>query len=190
MQAPSIPENEQARLAALHELGLSSAKGEHFDEVAAKVAAAFDAPIALVSFIDDEHQLWPGATGLPEALNTARQAARETSICGHVVSADSVLVVDDVTKDPRFADNPFLLENGIRFYAGAPLRTASGFVVGSLCVIDTKPRTFSPEDKKLLQIIADELMVKVEGELNRDSDRSLETSEYAVAAGSPSAHEI
>ena len=81
-----------------------------------------------------------------------------------------MLVVDDVTKDPRFADNPFLLENGIRFYAGAPLRTASGFVVGSLCVIDTKPRTFTDKDKKLLQIIADELMAKVEAECARGVD--------------------
>ena len=86
-QAPLVPENEQARLTALHELGLSAAKGTHFDEVAAKVAEAFEAPIALVSLVDGEHQLWPGASGLPENLNASRQAPRDTSICSHVVLA-------------------------------------------------------------------------------------------------------
>jgi GAF domain-containing protein len=75
-----------------------------------------------------------------------------------------VIVAEDVSKDSRFADDPFLIEKGIRFYAGAPLRTSSGFVLGSLCVIDTKPRTFSAKDRKLLQTIADELMAKVEAE--------------------------
>jgi GAF domain-containing protein len=168
MQAPAIPDNEQARLTALHSLGFSASKGKHFDEIASRVAEAFGTPIALVSLIDGEHQLWPGAAGLPEKLDATRQAPRDTSICGHVVADESVLVVDDVTKDPRFAENPFLLENGIRFYAGAPLRTSSGFVVGSLCVIDTKPRTFSPKDQKLLQIIADELMAKVEAECGHE----------------------
>jgi GAF domain-containing protein len=81
-----------------------------------------------------------------------------------VVADGEVLVVEDVAKDERFTSNPFLLENGIRFYAGAPLRTSSGFVLGSLCVIDIKPRSFSPKDCKFLQFIADELMSKVEAE--------------------------
>ncbi|HZW46073.1 MAG TPA: GAF domain-containing protein, partial [Microvirga sp.] len=91
-----------------------------------------------------------------------RQAPREVSICGHVVATDEVVVAEDVTKDPRFADNPLVLEKGIRFYAGAPLRTAAGLVLGSLCVIDTSPRLFSDEEKGRLQAIADELMEEVE----------------------------
>ena len=133
-----------------------------------KVAQAFDAPIALVSLIDGERQLWPGATGLPQDLETARQASREVSICGHVVASDEVLVIEDVTTDPRFAENPWLLEKGVRFYAGAPLRTSSGLVLGSLCVIDTKPRSFSERDRQLLQVIADELIAKVEAERPRE----------------------
>ncbi|WP_046864155.1 AI-2E family transporter [Microvirga massiliensis] len=164
MQAPDIPENEQERLHALRELGLVSARGEHFDKLAARVAEAFETPIALVSLIDKEHQVWPGASGLPDDMNDSRRSSRETSICGHVVAADEPIVVEDVSKDPRFAENPFLIEKGIRFYAGVPLRTSSGHVLGSLCVIDTKPRTFSPKDQKLLQTIADELMAKVEAE--------------------------
>ena len=93
--------------------------------------------------------------------------ARETSICGHVVAANDILVIDDVGKDPRFANNPFLIENGIRFYAGAPLRVSSGHAIGSLCVIDTKPRTFSDQDRNILRKIADDLMVSVEIECQR-----------------------
>jgi GAF domain-containing protein len=164
MLEPAIPENEQERLNALRELGLTSARGEHFDALAKKVAEAFDMPIALVSLIDETNQLWPGAAGLPPDLDASRQAARSTSICGHVVADGEMVVVEDVTKDERFTSNPFLLEKGIRFYAGAPLRTSSGFVLGSLCVIDVKPRSFGPKDRKLLQLIADELMSKVEAE--------------------------
>jgi predicted PurR-regulated permease PerM len=164
MQTSDIPDDEKKRLDALRELGLVSARGEHFDKLAARVAEAFEMPIALVSLIDKEHQVWPGANGLPDDLNGARQSERETSIRGHVVAAGEVIVAEDVSKDSRFADDPFLIEKGIRFYAGAPLRTSSGFVLGSLCVIDTKPRTFSAKDRKLLQTIADELMAKVEAE--------------------------
>ena len=164
MVEPAIPEDEQKRLKALRDLRLTSSTGGHFDDVAARVAEAFGTPIALVSLIDEQSQLWPGATGLPSELDAVRQAPRNTSICGHVVASKDLLVVEDIAKDERFANNPFLLEKGIRFYAGAPLCTSTGYVLGSLCVIDTKPRRFSDRDRKLLQIIADELIAKVEVE--------------------------
>ena len=72
-----------------------------------------------------------------------------------------MLVCEDVTKDPRFADNPLILEKGIRFYAGAPLRTSDGVVLGSLCVIDMEPRQFSEADRERLQAMADEVMAKI-----------------------------
>jgi predicted PurR-regulated permease PerM len=164
MRAAPIPENEAERLAALKRLGLLSAEGRHFDEVAAKVAAAFGTPIALVSVVDEAHQNWPGAVGLPPDLEACRMEARETSICGHVVALGEMVVTEDVAKDPRFANNPFLIEKGIRFYAGAPLKTRSGFTIGSLCVIDAKPRAFSEQDRALLRKIADDLMSRIEFE--------------------------
>jgi GAF domain-containing protein len=181
MQAPSIPADERERLDALRELGLASARGEHFDEVAAKVAEAFETPIALVSVVDAQRQVWPGACGLPEDLNAVRESSREMSICGHVVGGNEIIVVEDVSKDPRFANNPFLLENGIRFYAGAPLRTSSGFVLGSLCVIDTKARTFNAKDRKLLQVIADGLMAKIEAQEQSSPELSSGTSEKPMS---------
>jgi predicted PurR-regulated permease PerM len=156
---PPLPAQEQARLEALQASGILDANWRpHLDRVARKVAEAVATPIGLVTLVDDSCQLWKGAAGLPEDLEKTRQGSRETSICSHVVAADAPLVVEDTARDRRFAHNPFLRERGLRFYAGVPLRTASGHVIGSLCVLDMKPRTLSPRDIKLLQVIADELM--------------------------------
>ena len=162
-----IPGNEKSRLTALRMLGLTSGQSKEFDEVAAKVAAAFETPIALVTLIDDENQHWPGAVGLPAKLNACRLSDRSSSICGHVVASNESLVINDVAKDPRFANNGFLIENGIKFYAGVPLRTRNGFAIGSLCVLNSKPRQFSSGDEQILRRIADDLMVKVEIEHQR-----------------------
>ena len=167
MQPAPMPSNEHERVDALRRLGLVKGDSKHFDELASKVAAALGAPIALVTVVDENYQHWPGAAGLPPKLAACRMSARDTSICGHVVAANDLLVVEDVAKDPRFANNPFLIENGIRAYAGAPLRTSSGQVIGSLCVIDTVPRTFSDQDCGILRKIADDLMVKVETDCER-----------------------
>jgi GAF domain-containing protein len=159
--APVAPDTEHERLDALRGLDLGKRKKE-LDEAAREAAGAFEVPIGLVSLIDEEHQLMPGAAGLPADLDASRRMPREVSICGQVVAHEDVVVAEDVTKDPRFADNPLVLEKGIRFYAGAPLRTASGLVIGSLCVIDTKPRPFDEEDRRRLQGLADALMTRME----------------------------
>lgn len=179
MQAPSTPENEKERLATLHRLGFPKGRGRYFDEVAARLTAAFDTPIALVTVIDEHHQRWPGAAGLTPSLDACRKSERETSVCGHVVAQNDVLVVEDVGKDSRFANNPFLLENGIRFYAGAPLRTSGGFAIGSLCVIDTKPRKFGDRERKVLRTIADDVMATVEAA----SQNALPASPANIALG-------
>jgi predicted PurR-regulated permease PerM len=163
MVPPPMPADEQQRLEALYASGALEARNRgRFDQVAQKLAAACEVPIALVSLIDESAQRWQGAAGLPEHLEASRQDKRETSICGYVVAGAAPLVVEDTMRDPRFAGNPFLQEHGIRFYAGAPLRTASGHVIGSLCIMDRKPRTLNSRDLKLLQVIADELMMEVE----------------------------
>ena len=98
MQPAAIPDNEMERLAALRALGLTSGQSKDFDEVAAKVAAAFETPIALVTVIDDENQHWPGAFGLSSKLDACRISDRESSICGHVVASNEIVVVDDVAR--------------------------------------------------------------------------------------------
>ena len=163
MVPPPLPAGEPERLAALKKLNILDTEPEEtFDRITRRLAEAFNVPIALLTLVDEYRQFWKAATGLPEDLASARQAPRETSICGHVVASDQMLVIEDVLKDKRFANNPFLRERGIRFYAGAPLRTSSGHAIGSLCVLDTQPRTVSNRERTLLQIIADEVMAKIE----------------------------
>lgn len=96
--------------------------------------------------------------GLPNELAQARQAPRENSVCSHVVASNEMLVSEDVLKNKYFANNAFLREHNIRFYAGVPLRSVNGRTVGTLCVIDTSPRKVSASEKALLQIIADQVM--------------------------------
>jgi predicted PurR-regulated permease PerM len=164
----SAMDNEHERLAVLRDLGLTTAHNHRFDETTRRVAQAFGAPLALVSLIDEEHQPAPAAGAPPDA---PRQAPREEPIFGHVAAADEVLVCEDVTKDPRFADNPLILEKGIRFYAGAPLRTSDGVILGSLCVIDMEPRQFSEADRDRLQTMADEVMAGLERTRGRAAEK-------------------
>lgn len=164
MAAP-IPVDEEARLQALHASGLLEARsGGHLDRIASRLAKTFETPIALVTLVDESCQIWKGSVGLSDDLGAAGQAPRETSICGHVVAIEKPLVVEDTLRDPRFANNSFLRTHGIRFYAGAPLRTPCDHIIGSLCVIDTKPRTITSREVELLQVIADELMANTPGD--------------------------
>jgi hypothetical protein len=122
-----IPADEEARVAALRRLAiLDTEPSDHLDLVTRKLAGTFDAPIAVLSVVDADRVFWKSATGLPPELAAGRVTARDTSLSGHVVAAGELLVVADVLTDERFANNPVLRERGIRFYAGAPLRTARG----------------------------------------------------------------
>jgi hypothetical protein len=154
-----VPPNEEKRLAALKRLDvLDTPREEGYDRYTERLKEAFDVPIALISLVDDARLWWKSAQGLPESLDRAREAPRDTSICGHVVAADEPLVVEDVLRDERFAGNSFLREHGIRFYAGAPLRTNDGMPVGTLCVLDVKPRRVTPTEQRLLQGVADDVV--------------------------------
>jgi predicted PurR-regulated permease PerM/GAF domain-containing protein len=162
-ETPAVhPDTEQAQLAALHDLGVTSSKGHQFDQVSREIAQAFHVPIALVSFVDDVHRSPPDAAGSTQETQLAHQTRHEESLDAHVIAANEVLMSEDVTKDPRFADDPLVLEKGIRFYAGAPLRTSAGLVIGALCIIDTRPRKFQELDCRRLQEMADELMSQIE----------------------------
>ncbi|WP_233575768.1 AI-2E family transporter [Noviherbaspirillum saxi] len=161
-----LPAEEMERLQALQSSGVLAAdKSALLDRIARSVAEAVDTPIALVSLIDDTLQLWKGAFGLPEELQKTRQGSRDTSICTHVVASNAPLVIEDTARDSRFARNSFLRKHGLRFYAGVPLRAKSKQVIGTLCVMDLRPRTLSPRELKLMQVIADELMTDLVQEI-------------------------
>lgn len=152
MGRPAKPENEEARLAALHSFDiLDTAPDKGFDDLVAIAAAIFAVPMATVSLIDSERQWFKARIGIAEP-----ETPRECSFCAHaILEPDVVLVVDDATQDARFVDNPLVTgEPGIRFYAGAPLVTSDGFALGTLCVIDHQPRQIEPSQVEALRALS------------------------------------
>jgi phosphoribosyl 1,2-cyclic phosphodiesterase/CheY-like chemotaxis protein len=154
--APSPPD-EAARLRALHELGiLDSGPEERFDRITRLAQRVFDVPIALVSLVDADRQWFKSRQGLG-----LHETHRDLSFCAHAIHDDSVFVVSDALLDPRFADNPAVTgELRVRFYAGRPLH-AHGRRVGTLCVVDQRPRHLHDDDVRAL----DDLAALVEREL-------------------------
>lgn len=166
------PPDDEVRLAALYRSGALDPRAKPVFDVAAKRAAdIFDVPMALVSLVDAQAQDVRGMFGDLEpvvglAADASRQAntlnlPRELSICGHVVANGKTLVVPDILRDLRFAGNPALRDKGVRFYAGAPLRDAEGSVLGTLCLLDAQPRTLSKREVRLLETLAEDVMVQL-----------------------------
>lgn len=151
MKAPPIPENEFARQRALDETGLLNSEHEaRFDRITRIARQIFSVPIALVSLIDQDRQLFKSCQGLD-----AKETPRHISFCGHAVLTPSPLIVENALEDARFADNPLVIgAPNIRFYAGVPLHTISGHSIGTLCLIDTQPRTLSSEQITMLGDLA------------------------------------
>ena len=183
MTAPPVPANEAARLDALRRTRLLDTPPEEaFDRVTRRLSEIFDAPISLMSLIDEDRQFWKSQHGLPADLAAARAHARETSICGHVVAANETVVIEDAWLDPRLAGNPFLREQNIRFYAGAPLKTSDGSAIGSLCIIDHRPRRITDRDRQLLELMADTVMAEVEARALAREHAGWETSARVLEA--------
>lgn len=159
MKVPVFPHNETARLQALHELAvLDTPPEERFDRLTRLAKQFFDTPIALISLVDSERQWFKSKQGL-DACETPRNIA----FCAHAILDDDILYVPDAQKDERFADNPAVSgPPNVRFYAGYPLTTPEGFRIGTLCIVDTKPREFTAEQLQVLQdlgkCVEDELL--------------------------------
>lgn len=173
---PSGDDAEEARrLAALERYGLTGTPPEaSFDRVTRLVSRWLDVPIALVTLIDADRMWLKSCVGLDR-----QETSREVSFCAHNLSGDAVMVVEDATQDPRFADNPLVTgPPHIRFYAGAPLRTPDGYVLGSLCAIDTTPRTADTVDldalHDLAQMVVAELELRHTNNLLAERNRQLE----------------
>ncbi len=161
LPAPT-PRNEEERLLELNGLNLLDTPSEaDFDRVTERLTKLFKVPIALVTLIDKDRQWFKSQTGLPADLARARSTSRDVSLCGHVIVKDEILIVRDLARDPRFANNPFVKENRLRFYAGVPLRGPNGFPIGSLCILDTKPREITRQEQELLKMIAADLMERI-----------------------------
>jgi hypothetical protein len=132
---------------------------KELDEITELASIIFDTPISLITVLDDKRQWFKSNKGLD--VNETRI---EDSFCRHTLhKPDEVLVVNDALEDQRFVNNKLVMEKpNIRFYAGAPLVTKKNNVLGTLCVIDRKPRELSDEKKRALQILAKKVMKIIE----------------------------
>ena len=148
MRTAPIPRDERDRLAVLHALGpLVPGSNETCDRVVALAARVLDMPIALVTIVDEDRQFFMARVGL-----TVCETGRDVAFCSHAIAGTGdVLIVPDALLDERFAGNPLVTgDPTIRFYAGQPLRVR-GRLVGTLCVIDRRPRIFTKHEQQILE---------------------------------------
>lgn len=168
--APKLPAAAEARrLAALSSFGiLDTEKEGPFEDIVRIASYVCQAPISVVNLIDAERQWFKAEIGLG-----VRETPLDTSLCAHAILEHDLLVVPDTTRDTRFAFNPLVTgEPGLRFYAGALLKTADGLPLGTVCVLDTKPRTLDDFQLDTLRRLARQVMSQLElGRMLRRSER-------------------
>lgn len=152
-------QREMERLAALEKLDmLDTPRDEGFDRMVRLIKTVFTVDIGIVSFIDGHRQWYKSCSGM-----SVDEMPRQDSFCQYVVNCEEPLLIQDTTRDPRFASHPVVTgEAHIRFYAGVPLKTRDGYTVGTVCAIDRSPRSFSTRDLGILQEIAGLAMDRVE----------------------------
>ncbi len=174
MLKPAIPDDEKNRITALNALKiLDTSYDESYDRITRLTQALFSVPICLVSLVDTNRQWFKSCIGLP-----VRETGRDISFCGHAILGDEPFIINDASKDERFADNPLVTaEPHIRFYAGLPLKTLDGSAIGTLCIIDREPRSLSEAEL----VIFNDLGEMVERELhNRELALQVEQAHEAL----------
>lgn len=158
MEAPKRPDNEAERINSLHSLGLLDSVPEaRYDVITRLAKQIFDVPIALVSLVDAERQWFKSKQGV-----SVKETSREISFCGHAILQEEIFVVEDAAEDDRFADNPLVIgDPNIRFYAGCPVHAPDGNRIGTLCLIDDKPRTLDARQLQVMQSLRDLVDIEV-----------------------------
>ena len=156
---PVEPNDEDRRLAATRSLGLwKTPPEERFDRVVRVAAAAFDVPIALIALMERDREWFKSCYGVE-----FREVPRDASFCGHAIFERQPLVVSDALLDERFADNPYVTGfPGVRFYAGHPLILSNGCCVGTLCILDVRPRHFDNVGISLLRDLSQFAIAELE----------------------------
>jgi len=175
------------RLAALQRIGLLDTPAEDaFDQLTKLTCATLDVPVALVSLVDDHRQFFKSCIGLPEPWASLRETPLSHSFCQHAVVSGAPLIIQDAREHPLVKDNLAIEDLGVIAYAGIPLRSRDGHVLGTLCVIDHKPRAWNPTQLKLLEYLAGCVMSRIElGATVRSVEgdaRALRASEERLAA--------
>ena len=161
----AIPEDEALRLKALHNLQLlDTPREERFDRLTRIASRIFDVPTSLITLVDQDRQWFKSKQGLE-----ATESPRHMSFCAHAVAERAPLIVPDALNDPRFAANPLVTgDPRIRFYAGVPI-SAGGQPVGTLCLIDQKPRMMSDKDIEALHDLGTMVEQELEGKRSKKS---------------------
>ncbi len=166
MKIPPCPQNEKERQKALDALGVVDTPAEQaFDQITALASSICETPVALISLVDRDRQWFKSKVGV-----LADETPREISFCAHAINHDEILEVSDARQHPDFFDNPLVRgEMQLVFYAGAPLITSNGQRLGTLCVIDTRPRTLSAVQRLTLKTLANQAVALMELGLYRHS---------------------
>ncbi len=170
MQVADAPEDDADRIDALHASGILDGHARaDLDAIAKRAADVFDVGFAVISAIDADREFIVGQSRDLPGMRTTDGTdmivmSRDNAVCDHVVASGEMLVVPDTGRDPRFADHPAIELWKTRFYAGAPLRTADGHVLGALCLLDTKPHSLDDKEMELLGTLADDVTALITGE--------------------------
>jgi two-component system cell cycle sensor histidine kinase/response regulator CckA len=158
MTAP-VAQNETKRLKVLWQYEvLDTVPEEVFDDLTELAARICEAPMALISLVDEKRQWFKSKVGV-----SLSETSRDLSFCAYAIAQSDLFIVPDATRDERFARNPLVTADPkIRFYAGAPLITPDGHALGTLCVIDKVPRELRPEQQQALRILAHHVVSQLE----------------------------
>lgn len=154
-----LPENEEARLQAVYGCNIldTEAEGE-FNDLTLLASLICEAPIALITILDEHRQWFKSKVGI-----NVSETPRNIAFCAYSICQTDVFIVSDATQDARFANNPLVTgETKFQFYAGAPLIHEENLVLGTICVLDTKPRQITPDQIKCLQTLARQVVDKIQ----------------------------
>ncbi|MGI4788544.1 MAG: GAF domain-containing protein [Janthinobacterium lividum] len=168
-----IPNDEPERLEALRRYGaFGLLRSTVFDDIARLAAFICRTPLSMISLIDSNRQWFLAKNGIDSC-----ETSREASFCAHALVGNEMLIVEDARVDARFARNIMVTEEPfIRFYAGAPLLTAEGYALGTLCVVDYVPRILSIEQIDALRSLSHLVMTQLESSRLKREMRVLKQS--------------
>ena len=169
------------RLDALRRVGVLDTPAEEvFDRLSGLAALLLKTPICLVSLVDEHRVFIKSSSGLPEPWASVREAPLSFSFCQHIVGSTAPLVVEDSRLHPVFADHPATRKFPVIAYLGIPLVLSGGFVLGSFCVVDVRPRTWTEPDIESLRVLARAAITEIE--LRQEIKRELAAKEQLARA--------